>query len=90
MIATADLPDDVDALKAMIVAQSAQNARLEALVAALRQALFGRKSEKADPDQFELALEDIEAGIAQVEAEGEANPLVTPTQTSTPRKVNRG
>src|SRR6056297_4144068 len=90
MIATADLPDDVDALKAMIVAQSAQNARLEALVAAFRQALFGRKSEKVDPDQFELALEDIEAGIAQAEAEGEANPLVTPMQTSTPRKVNRG
>jgi transposase len=90
MIATADLPDDIDALKAMIVAQGEQNARLETLIAALRQALFGRKSEKADPDQFELALEDIEAGIAQVEAAGEANPLVTPTQTSKPRKVNRG
>ena len=38
----------------------------------------GRKSEKADPDQFELALEDIETGIAQIEADGEANPLVTP------------
>ena len=42
----------------MIVAQSEQNARLETLVAALRQALFGRKSEKVDPEQFELALED--------------------------------
>ena len=90
MIATADLPDDIDALKAMVVAQGEQNARLETLVAALRQALFGRKSEKADPDQFELALEDIEAGIAQAEADGEANPLVTPTQTSKPRKTNRG
>lgn len=90
MIATADLPDDIDALKAMIVAQGEQNARLETLVAALRKALFGRKSEKVDPDQFELALEDIETGIAQVEAEGEANPLVTPTRTSTPRKANRG
>ena len=74
----------------MIVAQGEQNARLETLVAALRKALFGRKSEKADPDQFELALEDIETGIAQVEAEGAANPLVTPTRTSTPRKSNRG
>lgn len=90
MITTADLPDDINALKAMIVAQGEQNARLETLVAALRQALFGRKSEKADPDQFELALEDIETGIAQVEADGEANPLVTPTQTSKPRKTNRG
>ncbi len=90
MIATADLPDDIDALKAMIVAQGEQNARLETLVAALRKALFGRKSEKVDPDQFELALEDIETGIAQIEAEGEANPLVTPTRTSAPRQSNRG
>lgn len=80
----------MDALKAIILAQSEQNARLEALIAALRQAMFGRKSEKIDPDQFELALEDIEAGIAVVEAEGEANELVTPTQTSWPRKTNRG
>jgi transposase len=90
MITPADLPDDMDALKAMIVAQSEQNARLETLVAALRQALFGRKSEKVDPDQFELALEDIEAGIAQAEAEGDDNPLVTPTRISKPRNTNRG
>jgi len=90
MIMMPDLPDDMDALKAMIVAQSEQNARLETLITALRQAMFGRKSEKVDPDQFELALEDIEAGIAQVGAEGEANPLVTPTQTAKPRKTNRG
>lgn len=65
-------------------------AGLDTLVAALRQAVFESKSEKADPDQFELALEDIETGIAQVEAAGDANPLVTPTQTSKPRKINRG
>jgi transposase len=90
MNAAANLPDDIEALKAIIVAQQEQNTRLEALIAALRQAMFGRKSEKIDPDQFELALEDIEAAIAQVEAEGEANPLVTPTQTSKPRRTNRG
>ena len=90
MNAAANLPDDVDALKAIILAQQEQNIRLEALIAAFRQALFGRKSEKIDPDQFELALEDIETAIARVEAEGEAHPLVTPTQTSKPRKANRG
>jgi len=90
MNAAVNLPDDVDALKAIILAQSEQNARLEALIAALRQAMFGRKSEKIDPDQFELALEDIEAGIARVEAEGEANELVTATATTKPRKTNRG
>lgn len=90
MNAATNLPDDIDALKAIILAQQEQNARLEALVAAFKQAMFGRKSEKIDPDQFELALEDIETAIARVEAEGEANPLVTPTQTLTPRKANRG
>ena len=90
MIATADLPDDVSTLKAVIVAQSEQNARLETLVAALRQALFGRKSEKVDPEQFELALEDIETAITRVEAVGEVSPLVTQTQTPKPRKTNRG
>ena len=38
--------------------------RLEKLVAAFKQAAFGRRSEKSDPDQFELALEDLETGIA--------------------------
>lgn len=90
MNALPNLPDDVEALKAIILAQQAQNIRLEALIAALRQAMFGRKSEKIDPDQFELALEDIEAGIARGEAEGEANELVTATATSKPRKTNRG
>ena len=66
MNAVANLPDDIDALKAIILAQQEQNARLEALVAAFKQAMFGRKSEKIDPDQFELALEDIETAIAQV------------------------
>ena len=37
MIATTDLPDSTDALKAMIMAQSEQNARLGTLIAALRQ-----------------------------------------------------
>jgi hypothetical protein len=90
MIAATDLLEDMNALKAVVVAQRAQNARLDTLIAALRQAMFGRKSEKVEPDLFELALEDIEAGIAQVVAEGDANPQVTPTQTAKPRNTNRG
>ena len=49
------------------------------------------RTRRAAPDGKRCtAQEDIEAGIAQVEADGKANPLVTPTQTSKPRKVNRG
>lgn len=59
----------------MLVASEARNLRkdkrierLEKLVAAIRQAAFGRKSEKTDPDQFELALKYLETAIAQVHA----------------------
>ena len=52
MLNMADLPDDVAALKAIVIAVHARNARLELLVAAFKQAMFGRKSERLDPDQF--------------------------------------
>ena len=55
MLSAADLPNDIDALKAMLVASEARNLRkderierLEKLVAAFKQAAFGRKSEKSD------------------------------------------
>lgn len=84
MISPPDLPDDTAQLKTIILAQKEQNerlkgnnirledhaARLEVLVAAFRQAMFGHKSEKISADQLEFALEDIETQAAMVEAEG--------------------
>lgn len=85
MLDAANLPDDIAALKAMLIAARLSEAakdvaitskdehiarkderieRLEKLVAAFKQAAFGRKSEKADPDQFHLALEDLETAMA--------------------------
>ncbi len=67
MLDAANLPDDITALKAMLIAAKAREVRkderierLEKLVAAFKQAAFGRKSEKADPKQIDLALEDLE------------------------------
>jgi len=45
---------------------------LEKLVADFKRALFGAKSEKVDPEQYELALEDIETAMAAIHAEDEA------------------
>jgi transposase len=42
-------------------------ARLEYLVQELRRARFGPRSEKLDPDQQQLAFEDIEIAIAEVQ-----------------------
>lgn len=64
------------------------NAHLEVLVAAMRQAMFGRKSEKISADQFELALEDLETTEACVIAEIEQEePQLRPAQK---RQTNRG
>ncbi|MBO9398123.1 IS66 family transposase [Shimia sp. R9_2] len=84
------LPDDIAELKAIIRAQQDQNARLEALVASFKKALFGAKSEKIDPAQYELELEDIETAIEQVEAEIDADERTAPERPSKPRQTNRG
>ena len=93
---TADLLEEITALKAMLIASEARNnrkderiARLEKLVAAFRQAAFGRRSERSDPDQFELALEDLETAIATIHAEEDADDRAA-KRPSRPRATNRG
>jgi transposase len=41
-----------------------QNDRLRHLIRQLQRMQFGRRSEKLDPDQFNLALEDLEQAVA--------------------------
>ena len=86
MTEPAQLPDDIDALKAIILTQRDQNARLAALVKAFKKTLFGAKSERIDPDQYELSLEDIETGIAQVQAEIGADEHTAPVRARKERK----
>lgn len=108
MTSAADLPDDIDALKALLIAAesqiSAQNAtlterygiierkedriiRLEKLLADFKRALYGAKSEKGHPDQYHLALEDIETAMAVVHTEDEA---IDPPKTSGAAKSSKG
>ncbi len=96
MLNPANLPDDITALKALLVASEGRNLRkqdridqLEKLVADFKRALFGARSEKTDPEQFELALEDIETAMAAVHAEDAA--LDPPaSHAAKPRNTNRG
>jgi transposase len=48
-----------------------QNDRLRQLIRQLQRMHFGRRSEKLDPDQLNLALEDLEQAVAAGEAEQE-------------------
>jgi len=63
--------------------------RLEKLVADFKRALFGARSEKVAPEQYELALEDIETAMAAVHAEDEA---LDPSRSrpARTRNANRG
>ena len=76
------LPVDIDALQALVMAACAerdaaiaerdhalsQMDRLRHLLRQLQRAQFGRRSEKLDPEQLQLAIEDIEQAIASDEA----------------------
>src|SRR6267154_2478908 len=75
MPAAADLPNDVEALKAELVAARAlvieQKIELEKLrfeIACLKRMKFGRSSEQLDSQiaQMQLTLEDLEASLAQM------------------------
>src|SRR5919206_5378042 len=50
---------------------AAQNDRLRHLIRQLQRLRFGRRSEKLDPDQLNLGLEDVEQAVAETEAKQE-------------------
>ena len=58
--------------------------------AAARIAQFGRRAEKLDPDQRELALEDVEQSHASDEAGAEAKDLERRKTRAARRRRNRG
>jgi len=97
MLMEADLPDDVAALRALVLEQareidamkalSAEIERLKAIVEALQRYRFGRRSEQLDPGQFELCLEEVEAALAQAE---QAQEKASRGPGDRPRKTNRG
>jgi transposase len=108
------LPDDIDALRALILAERAAhaavvaerstlaverdllnarnvrlestNAKLQEILAEIRRAHFGRKSERITDDQLAFALEGLETSFAKTEAEAEkADPALKAARTKKPR-----
>jgi transposase len=68
---------------------TARNARLEEILAEIRRAHFGRKSERINDDQLALALEDLETSLEKAEAEEEkADPSLRAERTRK-RRVSR-
>jgi hypothetical protein len=112
MIAAPDqLPDDIGALKALVLHWTEQaaakdaalvekdaelarvqdaNARLWETLRQLRRAQFGRKSEKLDPDQLNLAMEETEQAIAEASSTEETSNATLKASPRKTRSVNRG
>jgi transposase len=100
------LPDDLDALHALVIALASErdaaiaqcrrvsdeNDRLSHLLRQLQRAQFGRRSERLDADQIELALEDIETTIAEEKAhvDQQDTPAKPADRERKQRRANRG
>jgi transposase len=103
------LPDDVDALRTLVSQLSSerdtavaenrrlieQNDKLRHLLKKLQNAQFGKKSERLDHDQLQLAMEDLETAAAKQDTEEEKKqaaetPAKPPTETQKKRRPNRG
>ena len=65
------------------------NARLEEILAEMRRARFGRKSERITDDQLALALEELETTLAKVTAEAEKTDPAQKTARAKKRRASR-
>ena len=83
MSATTPQPLDLDALppavreaflaiQAEVAGLRAQTERQDYLIAELRHALYGKRSEQLDPDERQLAFEDLETAVAEAETDVDA------------------
>ena len=98
------LPVDIEALHALVaVARAERDAaiaerdralwqidHLRHLLRQLQRMQFGRRSEKLDPEQLLLALEDIEQAIAANEATDDKKDAVAARARAEKRRANRG
>ena len=89
-VAADSLPDDPGTLKAMLIAERAQNDRLRQIIKELQRHRFGRRAETLPEDQMLLGLEEVEQVAASSEAETEATNPAERAQRSAKRRMNRG
>ena len=97
-------PDDLDALRELVAQLSSerdaaldecrrvmeQNDRLRHLLQQLRRAQFGRKSERLDPEQLQLAIEDLETAVAAEDAAEQDKTAQSVETQKKKRRTNRG
>src|SRR6202158_1323917 len=75
---SAALPDDLQTLKDMLLAERMQNERLRQIIKEMQRHRFGRRAETLPEDQLLLALEEADQGVAAAEAERETEDHASP------------
>ena len=84
------LPDDPNALKAMLLAERARNERLVQIIKEMQRHRFGRRAETLPEDQMLLALEDVEQTKAGDAAAAESKSAAARSEATRRRRRNRG
>ncbi|MES2087331.1 MAG: IS66 family transposase [Pseudomonadota bacterium] len=88
------LPQDVEALQALILAERAAHAaeaeRLRQIIKEMQRHRFGRRAETLPLDQLELALEEVQQEAAAEAADEEARDPERKAAMAAKRRSNRG
>jgi transposase len=84
------LPDDLDTLKAMLLAERCESERLRQIIKELQRHRFGRRAETLPEEQMLLGLEDVEQVAASGEAEQDESAPDGRAARARKRRTNRG
>src|SRR5213082_3916572 len=84
------LPDDLQTLKAMLLAERCESERLRQIIKELQRHRFGRRAETLPEEQLQLGLEEVEQVEAASHAEREANVPAERQERAARRRANRG
>src|ERR1700730_6472776 len=83
------LPDDLETLKAMLLAEQCESERLRQIIKELQRHRFGRRAETLPEDQMLLGLEDVEQTAASDAATDQLAPADGAGRAEK-RRPNRG
>ena len=90
VVQIAEVESERDELRAERDRIADQNDRLRQMLRTFQRGQFGKRSEKLDPDQRQLALEDLEQAIAEGEVQEEKQDTTLRVSRAKARRSNRG
>ena len=84
------LPDDLQTLKAMLLAEQCESERLRQIIKEMQRHRFGRRAETLPEDQMLLGLEDVEQTAASDAAIADQSAPTERAARAGKRRTNRG